>query len=63
MAIKFKHILIELAAKKEKIMLSLNVKSYDYKIERLTYKNSITIKGIETLMPQIVANQIKVRER
>jgi hypothetical protein len=46
MAIKYKHISTELTTKKEKIMLSLNVKAYDYKTERLTYKNSITIKGI-----------------
>lgn len=46
MAIKYKHISTELAAKKERILLALNVKAYDYKTERLTYKNSITIKGI-----------------
>lgn len=63
MAIKYKHISTELAAKKEKILMSLAVKCYDFKAERLKYKNSITIKGIEVLMPRIVANQIKVREK
>jgi|LakMenEpi03Aug12_release.lakeMendotaPanAssembly.Ray.scaffolds.fasta_scaffold1912285_1 hypothetical protein len=46
MAIKYKHISTELKTKREKIFISLGVRGYDYKSERLKYKNSITIKGI-----------------
>lgn len=42
-------------------MITLGVQYYDYKSERIKYKNSITIKGIEALLHKIISYQIKVR--
>lgn len=63
MSIKYKHIQSLLVTRKEKIMLQVSVRGYDYRSERLRFKNSLVVRGIEGLHTRMIACQIKVRER